>query len=400
MKKNNAREGLLSEVLDLEGRHWIFELATGTGKSKLALEKIKNSVPKRGNILIVVPRNVHKETWKEEIGKWFSDCSNRFSINYTTYVSLPKHAGKYAYVIFDECHHLSERCRESLNSFTIDHALFLSATVSKGLKAYLYDTFKSLKVIKADLRDVIDDGILPDPKVYLLPLQLNNHSINQIIVKNPKASGEPVKVHWKDRWNYSKVKNVPVHIYCTEVQYMHDLNSQIKWWKNRYMRCRNEGVKTRWLKLCSDRLIWLSRRKDAIVKELLEEHLYLHRTLTFCSSIEQTEVLGENCINSRNKISEEILNQFNRGDIHHITACNMLNEGVNLHNCRIGIYANLNSSETIVKQRAGRLLRHPEPVIIIPYFKGTREEELVDNMLENYNPKLVKRVNFIGEIVI
>ena len=78
----------------------------------------------------------------------------------------------------------------------------------------------------------------------------------------------------------------------------------------------------------------------------------------------------------------------------------MLNEGMNLFNCQIGIYANLNSSESIIKQRMGRLLRHPNPVIIVPYFKGTREEELVQTMLEDYNPELVTTISSIKEIKI
>lgn len=65
---------------------------------------------------------------------------------------------------------------------------------------------------------------------------------------------------------------------------------------------------------------------------------------------------------------------------------------MNLVNCQVGIYANLNSSETIINQRAGRLLRHPNPIIIVPYYVGTREEEIVTKMLENYNPKLVFRI--------
>ena len=78
----------------------------------------------------------------------------------------------------------------------------------------------------------------------------------------------------------------------------------------------------------------------------------------------------------------------------------MLNEGMNLVNCQIGIYANLNSSETIIKQRTGRLLRHKNPIIIIPYYENTRDEELVDRMLENYNPELITTVNSIYEIKI
>ena len=65
---------------------------------------------------------------------------------------------------------------------------------------------------------------------------------------------------------------------------------------------------------------------------------------------------------------------------------------MNLVECRVGIYANLNSSEIIIKQRLGRILRHKDPILIIPYYKGTREEELVNKMLEDYNPALIQKV--------
>ena len=89
---------------------------------------------------------------------------------------------------------------------------------------------------------------------------------------------------------------------------------------------------------------------------------------------------------------------FNNNKIKHITACNILNEGVNLTNCRIGIFCNLNSSEIVVKQRVGRILRHKSSVIIIPYFVNTREEELVKEMTSEYNPDFVHTVNSIEEI--
>lgn len=73
---------------------------------------------------------------------------------------------------------------------------------------------------------------------------------------------------------------------------------------------------------------------------------------------------------------------------------------MNLTNCQIGIFANLNSSEIIIKQRNGRLLRHPNPVIIVPYYKNTREEELVTKMIENYNPDLITIIKDINEIKI
>lgn len=66
---------------------------------------------------------------------------------------------------------------------------------------------------------------------------------------------------------------------------------------------------------------------------------------------------------------------------------------MNLVDCRVGLYANLNSSDIIIKQRLGRILRHKDPVIIVPYFQGTREEELVEKMLEDYNPELVTKTD-------
>ena len=70
----------------------------------------------------------------------------------------------------------------------------------------------------------------------------------------------------------------------------------------------------------------------------------------------------------------------------------MLDEGVNLTNCRVGIYASLNSSERMIIQKMGRLLRHKEPIIIIPYFKNTRDEEIVNKMMIQYNSENVQIV--------
>ena len=118
---------------------------------------------------------------------------------------------------------------------------------------------------------------------------------------------------------------------------------------------KNEIIKNKWLKLCGDRLKILSNwRTDYSIKLL--KYLDKYRTLTFCNSIEQTQILGKYCINSKNKSYQTILSLFNSGKINHITACSMLDEGANLSNCQIGIYAILNSSERLIKQKLGRLL--------------------------------------------
>lgn len=388
-----TREEVLEEVKTIPNRNVLLTLPTGFGKSRNAIERIKHFAKrKHKNLLIVIPRNVLKVSWTAEFAKWWADC--KLNITFTTYVSFPKHKGSWDFIIFDEAHHLSERCREALCDFTTDYTVLLSATVKKDLREELKEVFDDLYYYNTALREAIDNGVLPDPTVYLLPLSLDNRLPNERIIKNPKAKGRVIYSSWAERWSYIRQKSNPVHIFCTQVQYLDDLNGQIEWFKNRR---GNIACKNRWLKLCGDRLKYLSDCKVPTVLRILQ-HCGYQRTLTFCNSIEQTKRLGEYCINSQNSKSSDALELFNKGIVHHITACNMLNEGMNLIDCRVGIYANLNSSETIIKQRAGRLLRHPHPIIIIPYYKGTREEELVEKMLEDYNPDLVKTVNFVEEI--
>ena len=324
-----TREELLQEILRLKGSNWLLELATGTGKTKMAIEKIRSQEFMTSyNTLVVVPRNVHKKNWEDEFNKWWP--GHPLNITYTTYVSFPKYKGNWDFVIFDECHHLSERCREALCDFSIRHSVLLSATVSKALKDELREVFDDLVSYKKDLRDVIDDNILPDPTVYLFPLTLRNDEPTEFIVKNPKSRGKMLECNWATRWNYIKQKNNPVKIYCTEEQYHADLYIQINYWKNRYISTRSEIARNKWLKLCSNRLKWLSDKKLGFLYKLIA-NLKDYRTLIFCNSIEQTELLGEYCINSKNSNSIKNLSDFNSGKINHITACNMLNEG--RHTC-------------------------------------------------------------------
>lgn len=388
------RDSVNKEILELSNTHknLLIELPTGFGKSKLALDILKEHIETiNQKVLIVVPRLVLIDTWKEEFEKW-GMRTYLLSVEFVTYVSLPKVAGNWDMVIFDECHHLSERCREALESFKINRSILLSATVKKSVKWELKGTFQNLFFYKINMKEAIDNEVLPDPRVFLIPLSLETNILTESIWKNPRGKEPALEVSWANRWAAIRQKAQKVRIYCTEWQYYTDMSTQVDWYKNKYMRTRNEAFKHKWLKLAGDRLKWLSDKKVDLVSRILWL-IRGHRTLTFCNSIEQTEELGSYCINSKNKESANILKAFNEGRIDHITACNMLNEGMNLVNCQVGIYNNLNSSEVIVKQRLGRILRHEKPIIVIPYYKDTREQELVDKMLEDYNPDLITVLN-------
>ena len=355
----------------------VLELTTGFGKTRLAIDLINymcNKLKNELSVLLLVAKRVHKQTWLNEITK----CGGIKTSNITIecYESLKKYNDStFDIIVADEMQHLSEARLDVLNTIKLNHSFIgLSATIKKDMRDYFIYKYKA-HIIKCGLKDAIEDNVLPEPKVYLIPMKLDT----------------TVHKYKIDRFNRT--------IITTQKGYYDNISSLVLWYKNKYLNSRNERIKTLWLSTAGKRLKWLSEQKESIVIHLLDKLKY-QRTLTFCSNIDQAERLGKFNITSKNKKSTEYLNMFNECKIKHITSCAILNEGVNLTNCRIGIFCNLNSSEIITKQRVGRLLRHKHPIVIIPYYKNTREEELVAKMLEEYNKESIKNINNLNEIVL
>ena len=395
-----TRQEVRDEILKMNNPNILLEIATGVGKSKYALDVMNKLYPNtnriKNGILIVIYRNVLADSWKKEITKWGYTQYLPY-VEIVNYKSLHKKAGSWDFVIFDECHHLSERCIDILQSFNIANSILLSATVKRDHRRVLQEVFNNLGIYRVPAKEAIEGGILPDPRVYLIPMLLDSRISDHYIIRN-KSKGNPIIINYIDRFKWAKVKTRKIFIKCTQRQYYDDSSNLIEWYKRKMMSGVNRELNKRlYLKLCGDRLKWLSDQKTSFIHSLLDQ-LKDERTLTFCNGIEQTEILGTYCINSKNKSSEQNLEDFNNGRVAHITACNMLDEGVNLTNCRVGIYATLNSSERMIKQKLGRLLRHEDPVIIIPYYKYTRDEEIVKKMCEDYNPELIQTINNLSEL--
>lgn len=350
-----TREDLLKEFLSLKGSNFLLELPTGVGKSRLAIEKLKSLVD-QGTLLIVISRHVHKEVWEKEITKWWNDCP--LFIEFTTYYSLSKHVGEYTAVIYDEVQHLSPACQVVVPKIRSKYNILCSATVTEQLHFCLSILFNPLIVFKKTINQVTMDGILPMPTLYLIPLSLSS----------------------EEQIEYSRI------------------DRQVQYWNRLFRSTYKISVKNKWLHTAGERLKWLSNHKVKIAQEILKR-LDAYRTITFCNNIEQTEVLGQYCINSKNPKSKEWLQLFNNKELNHITSCNMLNEGVNLAECQIGIFVNLNSSKIITVQRLGRILRAAHPIIILPYFLNTRDAELIENIISNYDANCVKTIYSIDDLV-
>ena len=369
-------------------------LSTGVGKSKITIDCINKICDKvfsiendKTDVLIVVDKKVHIQNWKNEFEKWGG--INTDNVEFCCYASLHKYANSYwDVVVLDECHHVGSEVRlKVLETINIAHNLIgLSATVPRELKTWFKRKYKTT-IVSCTTQDAIESNILPDPTIYLMPLTLDCTYNTELYEINKKDKSIPIYGNYKDLWVLKRSKK-HAFIKCTQKQYLNELDGLV----NFYKRKASGGstiMKNLWLKACSDRLTYLANAKNKQIQAVLTK-LKNYRTITFCTNIDQSKKLGKSCIHSKNKAAQETLNLFNAGKIKHITACHMLNEGVNLTNCRYGIFANINASETIQIQRVGRALRHKDPILIIPFFRNTREEEIVHKWMENYNKNLIK----------
>lgn len=386
-----TREEILNTALQLHSNNICLEMATGTGKTLVALsivkERLKDKLVK--SILIVIPKNVLEKEWLKEIHKWEMDELIPF-ITFSTYVSFPKHnINDFDAVIYDEAQHITDRCIEAIPSVNTPINVLLSATIKRAHKMKLNRTFYNLHTLKVDIKDAVDNGILPDPTVLLIPLRLDKTKPKEVYIKR-KSCKKTVVCEYKNRWQYLKDKTMQVQIWCTEYEYYEMLESD-------FVQATNHCRETWKRQLAIQRLKWLSKIKTDTTKRILEI-LKDERTLTFCNSIEQCEELGDYPIHSGKKELLENLEKFNSGEINHITSVRMLDEGMNAVDLRIGVYGNINASDIITKQRAGRILRHRNPIIIIPFYQGTREEEIVEKIKSDFNPDKIHTINYLNQI--
>lgn len=381
----------------------ILQWATGCGKSKAAIDIVKDLDTHK--VLLAVAEIAHRENWKQEFLKWGLPLDTGIMIE--TYASLKNHKGeKYDLIILDEAHHAGSDLRmEILEEIETEKVLALSSTLPSDMWFKLGQLYgRRMSSFKVSLQEAIDWGILPEPKLYLIPMTLDNTHLSQIIVEEwgTKAKRRTVKCSISERWTYMKDKATYPHmrleIECTELQKYIHLSDKIEFWKKQFFRTRNEGVKNKWLQFGSERKRYLGSLKDQKAQEVLDL-IKDKRYICFCSSIEQAERLGgDNSIHSKKKGSLNTIEDFNSKEIDNLFAIGMIQEGQNLVDIEVGVIIQLDGQERAFVQKSGRAMRADEPLLFILYYKDTRDEEYLQKALEDINPDYITEVTDLSEI--
>lgn len=385
----------------------ILKWATGCGKSKMAIDLINyramSMLVHREPVkaLFVVAERAHIKNWEDEFDKW---QLNRSAVvtDICCYASLKKYKDShYDIVVLDEGHHaftikrlaVLEELSHNLYP-TNNYVCLLSATLSSGKQAMIEDVFGKFAVSTITLKDAIQNDILPDPKVYVVAMELDDRKMNQEI--RARKGDNPMVVDWEHRNKY-KFKNTPYTIRCTQKQKNIWLTNEMEYWKQRYAQSHNSYHHNFWVNLGSQRKRFLGEQKTDAVYRLIHRLVLLKkRFVCFCASVNQADTFSMvNTISSKKsaKYNQKVIDGFNQKILNQIYAVGMITEGMNLTDIQAGIIVQLDGKERLFVQKFGRSMRADDPIVFIFYYKDTQDEVYLKTALENIDAKYIRHID-------
>lgn len=331
----------------MASRRGVIVMPTGTGKTDVALAIMRATAV---STLIVAPVRDLMYQWHDRIRRGLGydsgiigdNAYNVRPVSVTTYDSACIHmdelGAQFALLIFDECHHLPGPIRR-------DAARMSAAPMRLGLTA----TPERSDGLHVDLQSLIG------PTVYTLPLS---------------------DVKGRTLADYGVVR-IPVHLSEHEQARYDALSGEIR----RYMHMRvREDRDYSWGDLCADagkdpecRRVQKAFHAKASIEDraaeklrVLEDLFRLHagsKVLIFTGTNAMARDVSRRflipCLlnHCRKKERAEVLEGFRRGEYPAIVANQVLDEGVDIPEVKVGVVIGGQGSTRQAKQRLGRLLR-------------------------------------------
>lgn len=372
--RENLKEQIQNKAVNLSETYpvLILEHATGVGKSLSAIKIIEKH---GGRWTIMVAETNHINNWMLEFQKHGKvDLLN--NVTFACYASWHKHTQCDNYIL-DECHNtLNSALRlEYLKTIAgnAKRVIGLTATLNKNQRNNLREIFHNAYFYKIPLDSAIEHGILPEPKIYLVSVKLNN-----------TEKYIPFKID----------KNKT--IICSEEEWYTRQTNLIEKRKKEFFTSNEEWRKYRWLQEASKRKNMLADVKTKFVAKFLEK-VGDKKLICFTQSIKQSEELSKG-MSIHSKISEdtreELIKEFNSGKIKRIFTTRMLRESMNLEGIELGIMVQLDNNQKSFYQTTGRVLRARFPEYYLFYVEDTQDEVYVRNALENFNKELLTYITF------
>jgi len=336
-------------------------LATGVGKTLVALNHLESHYSPLLNVLVVAPKLSIFDSWRAEAKK-FDKEKLLTRATFTTYLSLNKQNPKdFDIVYLDECHSLLDSHRQFLNEYN-GKILGLTGTPPKyanSEKGKLVNQFCPI-VYEFVTDSAVDNNILNDYQIIVHELELStkNNYLVEMKDKSFRTSEQKNYAYWCNR-----IDSTTGNMHIVRVMRMKAM-----------MEYPSKEIYAKLL--------------FASIKE---------KCILFANTQDQADRLCEYSYHSNNVDSEANLEMFKDGLITKLSSVMQLNEGVNIPNLRQGIIMHAYGNERKAQQRIGRLLRlNPDEKAIVHVlcYKHTVDEKWVKSALETLDQSKIKWANY------
>lgn len=369
------------------------EWVTGLGKTKGALgyiNELKKTISGL-SVLILTAEISHKENWIKEINKHYPELVEHFVIE--CYASVQKHEELYYHcIIFDECHHITERVENVLGNISFDNCLFLSATINSDTNAAIKRIKPSLKYVKHRMSfgEVFDNNLLPKPNVIIYNISLDNTRQNHVYTKKRGKLRRTDVEHefndirqFKDRYFQELKTKEPysIRLNCTSLVKYNLLLSDFDYAKKAYFNKQVDYLKNNFLRAGLLIKQFMGNYKSEYLSDI-EAALKQYKTLFFAGDIEHAEKFSLEsdipCLHSKQgmKTQSKILGDFLMNN-KSLIVINKLKEGINIPNLDCVVIAQLSKENISFVQQVGRALRSETPVVIVLQLNNTKDQDYI-----------------------
>ena len=426
MTKDEIQLQALNSWID-KGCQGVVVMTMGSGKSRVGIEAIKKTNPKK--VLITSPRTNLKESWKKELSKWgihnwdtFGEgneydiqCGDRINIDIiniqTCYKWHREVINQYDFIIIDEVH----LCISPEFSSLIVKALQLNKKIlgltgtpnkSDGFKSQFYNT--KLPIV-FEYYDSAEDGLINKTIHYIFRYDLTDDFKVKVGTKTKTwTKGELSQYNYLSE-RYEKAKRNMAYLgaddfFKTSIEWMKGKDSNGVTYPKEYtdagrgffnaIRYRKEFL---W-NLESSKY-YAKRFKDIILSN------ESNKILVFCALTQQANKMCRYSIHSNKseEFNSKALQDFNEGNIREVSSCDMLTLGLNLKNAKYAIMESFNGSQVSASQRAGRLNRLDTNdlgicIWIVP--KDTQAETWLDSALSNIPKDYIKEITNVNDFTL
>jgi len=346
---------LQSKISNLDDTHGLIELAPRTGKTKIAIDIIKNE--KASKILWVTPSSKLRDVdIPNEFIKWKAKTYLK-KTKIITYASLKKIKGHYDKIILDEFQYVTPNNSFNLlnGNLTANSITGLSGTPSKHEEKIEILSSLNLKTIyKVDIDEAVELNILPEYQINVV------NCVTDDTEKNIEVKTKNVEFKTTERKNYAfierriraamfKLQNVPKYFYINRMHAIHNSFSKLK-------------------------------TTQSLIKNLKG------RILVFCPNIKVSEQISEHTYNS--KTSDEKLNKFLNGEIDLLACVNSGGVGFTFKNVDhfVIMQANQNKNGDVTQKISRSLLKQENYIakLHIICLKDTQDQKWVDEILKDF----------------